>query len=108
MSLSNDDLEQRIVIIEQKLNEIQEAFNNVPNKRQVKALAVIQQQPVETDVDVRLTAVETKLNEVQEALNKVPTKQQLNGLTMIRQQEIDELKQKVADLESQVAVLQSA
>ena len=108
MSLTSEQLEERIVNIEQKLNEMQGAINNSATKRQVKALSVIQQQPVETDVESRLVALETKCNEMQEALNKVPTKQQLNALSMVRQNEIDELKQRVSDLESQVAILQSA
>jgi len=107
MSLTNEQLEERILVIEQKLNEMQTAINNMAPKRMVKALSVVQQQPTETDVEQRLVALETKDNEIQTALNKVPTKGQLNALSAIRQQEIDELKQKVTDLETQVAALQS-
>jgi hypothetical protein len=108
MSLTNDELEQRILVIEQKLNEMQEAINNMAPKRMVKALSVVQQQPTETAVETRLVALETKDNQMQVALNNCPTKLQLNALSSIRQQEIDELKQKVTDLETQVALLQSA
>jgi hypothetical protein len=107
MTLTNDQLEERVVVIENKLNEIQGAVNNSATKRQLKSLSVIQQQPVETDVSARLTAIETKLNEMQTALNKTPTKAQLNSLSVIKQDEINELKQRVTDLESQVAALQS-
>ena len=57
---------------------------------------------------IRIQAIETMLNDVQTALNNVATKRQLNTLVVIRQQEIDELKQRVLDLETQVADLQSA
>lgn len=48
MALSNDQLLDRIVVIEQKLNEIQTALNNVPSKVQMKALLSLRQSEIET------------------------------------------------------------
>lgn len=60
-----------------------------------------------TALEDRVTAIEVLLNTIQGTLNKFPTKVQVNALTNIRQQEIDELKQRVSDLETQVASLLS-
>ena len=58
-------------------------------------------------LEARVTAIEVLLNTIQGILNKFPTKVQVNALTNIRQQEIDDLKQRVSDLEAQVAALLS-
>ena len=55
----------------------------------------------------RIIVIEEKLNEIQTALNSLATKRQLKQLLNIRQAEIDELQQKVASLETQVAALQT-
>lgn len=48
MALTNDQLLERIVVIEQKLNEMQTALNNVPSKVQMKALLSLRQSEIET------------------------------------------------------------
>lgn len=54
----------------------------------------------------RIVAIEDTLNTVQVALNNLATKQQLKANLGIRQKEIDDLNKKVAELESQIKVLQ--
>ena len=54
----------------------------------------------------RIVIIETKLNEIQTALNNLVSRKQMKALAQLRQSEIEELKTKVATLESQVAVLQ--
>lgn len=55
----------------------------------------------------RVEAIEEMLNSLQIAINNLASKQQLRQLLLIRQEEIDSLKLRVTDLETQVAALQS-
>lgn len=55
----------------------------------------------------RIQAIEAKLNELQLALNALATKAQLKQLVNIRQSEIEDLKQRVSSLESQIQALQA-
>ena len=57
---------------------------------------------------LRIQAIENKLNDLQTALNNVASKKQMKALTQIRQAEIEDLKQRVTTLESEIAVLQAA
>ncbi len=57
--------------------------------------------------ELRIQAIESAINDLQVALNKLATKQQMKQLTNIRQSEIEDLKTRVAALESQVQTLQS-
>lgn len=58
-------------------------------------------------LQTRIEVIEESLNTIQVALNKLTTRQQMKALVNIRQAEIDELTQRVADLESQVSILQT-
>lgn len=58
--------------------------------------------------ELRIRAIESKLNDLQTALNNVPSMQQMKAILHIRQREVDDLRTRVAALESQVATLQSA
>lgn len=58
-------------------------------------------------VQSRIEALETKVNEIQIALNNLATRKQLNASMLVRQNEIDELKQKVTSLETQIQALQA-
>ena len=55
----------------------------------------------------RIQAIEASLNDLQTAVNNLATKTQLKQLLNIRQSEIEELKSKVATLESEVITLQT-
>jgi hypothetical protein len=57
--------------------------------------------------DLRLQAIETALNDIQTAINALATKTQLKQLLNIRQAEIEDLKQRVSSLETQILVLQN-
>ena len=65
MSLSNDQLEERILVIEQKLDEMQIAINALATKRQLNALMVIRQEETD-DFQQRITALETQVALLQE------------------------------------------
>lgn len=60
MSLTNDQLLQRIEMIEQKLDEIQIALNNLASKSQMKALLNIRQSEIE-DLQTRVSTLESKV-----------------------------------------------
>lgn len=55
----------------------------------------------------RVTMIEEVLNDLQIAMTKVMTKQQMQQLLLIKQTEIDSLTQRIAALESQIAILQA-
>lgn len=54
----------------------------------------------------RIQAIESAINDLQTALNALATKAQLKQLLNIRQSEIEDLKARVASLESQISLLQ--
>lgn len=58
--------------------------------------------------ELRIQVIETKLNEIQTALNQLATRLQLKSLLNIRQAEITDLQERVAAVESQLAVLQAS
>jgi polyhydroxyalkanoate synthesis regulator phasin len=60
-----------------------------------------------SQLEERILLIEEKLNEMQVAINNMATKAQLKQFTHIRQTEVDDLKARVTDLESQIAVLQA-
>lgn len=55
----------------------------------------------------RIRAIEEMLNDLQVAIRNMTSKLEFRQLILLRQQEIDTLKQRVSDLETQVATLQS-
>lgn len=61
----------------------------------------------DAQVQVRIETLEEKVNEIQTAINNLATKRQLNASMLVRQNEIDELKQRVDSLETQIAALQA-
>lgn len=113
MSLSNDQLLQRIEMIEQKLDEMQVAMNNLASKSQMKALLNIRQSEIEelqagAPVDSEdLVAIQAALVDIQAALNNVASKAQMKALVNIRQSEIEDLQTRVSTLESKVEILET-
>lgn len=106
--LNNQQLTERILLIENKLNDIQTALNNVPTKAQMKSILALKKVESDTDaLETRITNIESTLNDMQTALNNVPTKGQLKSLTQIRQTEIDDLKEAVTDLNARVTTLEN-
>jgi len=55
---------------------------------------------------LRIIKIEEKLNEIQTAINNLASRKQMKQILNLRQSEIDELKSRVAALESQVSILQ--
>lgn len=60
MSLINDQLLQRIQTIEDKLNEIQTALNNLIPKKIVNAAIALKQQEIDT-LQTRVTTLESQI-----------------------------------------------
>lgn len=58
--------------------------------------------------DARVNAVERALNTLRRAVLNVTTKREFRQLLLIRQQEIEDLRTRVATLETQVALLQQS
>lgn len=56
----------------------------------------------------RLTALENAVNEIQTAITNLASMAQLRQLNLIKQEEIEALQQRVADLETQIEVLQTS
>lgn len=61
----------------------------------------------DSQVQARIEALEAKVNEIQIAINNLASKKTLNALLLVRQKEIDELKQQVKTLETEIAALQA-
>jgi hypothetical protein len=57
--------------------------------------------------ELRIQAIEKAVNDLQTALNALATKAQMKQLLNIRQSEIEDLKTRVAALESEIQILQS-
>lgn len=109
MSLTNDQLLDRIVEIEALLTTIQTAMNNLATRKEVKnVVALISQTELtnESEIEDRLSTIETKVNDIQSALNNVASKQTMKSLAAIKQAEVEALKDRVTALESQIAILQ--
>jgi uncharacterized coiled-coil DUF342 family protein len=64
MSLTNDQLLDRIVEIEEMLNDVQTALNNVASKTTVKNLAALKQQELEA-LRERVTTLESEIRILQ-------------------------------------------
>lgn len=61
-----------------------------------------------TDAELlRMQAMESLLNDWQTVVNNLASKKQMAALMLVKQTEIDALKQRVTNLETQIAVLQS-
>lgn len=58
------------------------------------------------NVDDRLQAIEREINNLQKVVNNLASSQQLRQLLALRQQDITDLQNRVAALETQVAILQ--
>jgi polyhydroxyalkanoate synthesis regulator phasin len=56
----------------------------------------------------RLTALENAVNDIQTAITNLASMAQLRQLNLIKQEEVDALKDRVADLETQIQVLQTS
>jgi polyhydroxyalkanoate synthesis regulator phasin len=56
----------------------------------------------------RLTALENAVNDLQTAITNLASMAQLRQLNLIKQEEIEALQQRVADLETQIEVLQTS
>lgn len=64
MALSNQQLTERVEVIEAKLNEIQLALNALATKAQLKQLVNIRQAEIE-DLKVRVTSLESQIQALQ-------------------------------------------
>ena len=64
MSLTNDELEARILIIEDTLNDIQTALNALATKRQMKALLNIRQQEI-IDLQNQVESLQSQVTALQ-------------------------------------------
>ena len=67
MSLTNDQLQERIETIEDTLNDMQDAVNNLATKAQLKQLTNIWQSEI-TDLQDRVTALESQVATLQASL----------------------------------------
>lgn len=61
-----------------------------------------------TVTEARLTALEKAVNELQVAITNLASMAQLRQLNIIKQAEINALKDRVDNLESEIQVLQSS
>jgi hypothetical protein len=60
-----------------------------------------------TDAEVqRITSVEEAVNDLSTVVNNLAPKQELRQLQLLRQSEIDEIKQRLTSIESQLKILQ--
>lgn len=57
--------------------------------------------------EARIDAIEKVLNELQIAINNLVSKRQVNMLLLVKQDEIDTLKTRVDQLETQLTTLQN-
>jgi len=57
------------------------------------------------DLEEKIDFLTVVLNEVQVAINNLASKQQLRQLTLLKQKDIDDLKNRVTDLENEVLLL---
>ena len=107
MALTNTQITERILALEEKVNDIQTALNNLATKDQIKSLLAILN-PVDTDSDIeeRVEEVETALNSIQIAMNKLATQAQLKSFVNIKQSAITDMEERITSLETQVATLQ--
>jgi len=60
MSLTNDQLLDRIVLLEGMLNDIQTALNNLATRRMVKNLSSVRQDEID-DLQARVTSLESQV-----------------------------------------------
>ena len=67
MSLTNDQLEERVLAIEAKLNQMQLAINNLASKKTMNALTQIRQAEIES-LKQRVADLEEQLVTIQAAL----------------------------------------
>ena len=106
MSLTNLQLEERILAIEDTLNTIQTAISMLATKRQVKTLYTIDQTDTTSGIDeTRALSIETSLNDMQTAVNKLATKRQLNSLMAVIRPELDTLSTDLETLQTIVSGL---
>jgi predicted nuclease with TOPRIM domain len=64
MALTNQQLTERIIAIETKLNDVQTALNNLATKAQLKSLASVRQSDI-LDLQARVTELETQIQILQ-------------------------------------------
>jgi polyhydroxyalkanoate synthesis regulator phasin len=60
-----------------------------------------------SDYEARFVALENAVNKISIAITNLASTQQLRQLSLLKQKEVDDLKAKVADLESQLKLLQN-
>ena len=60
MSLTNDQLQTRLEVLEAAIDEHTTALNNMPTKQQMKALLALRQAEI-TDLQTRVTALESQI-----------------------------------------------
>lgn len=108
--LTNNQLEDRVIAIENRIADLETAMNALATKQMVKQLIIANQaeltssDTIEADIDT----IEEKLNEIQTAINALATKTQLKQLVLLREQNQQSLEGRVTTLESAVAILQSS
>lgn len=61
-----------------------------------------------TQLLTRIVALETAVNALQNSMNNLVTKRDVNALFTVRQNEIEQLKQQIDTLQSQVTILQTS
>ena len=108
MSLSNDQIEDRILSIETLLTDIQTAINALATKQQLKQMMLVNAQVdnTNTDWETRVEAIEELLTSMQTAINALATKQQLKQTLLVRESAQKDLEDRVTSLENEIAVLQ--
>lgn len=112
MSLTHDQLLERIETLETEMNQVQTAMNNLVTSKEVKNLFAILNNQIDklstTESIILTDSLIEKVNNLQTALNNVATKRTLNASVALKQKEIDDLKARVSILESSIAILQAS
>ena len=68
MALTNQQLEDRVITIENLLNDIQTALNNLVTSRQMIALTSVRQSEI-VDLQERVTTIESEILVIQDAIS---------------------------------------
>jgi len=91
VALSNNKLEERILLLEDELNEVQAALNKLATKRQLNSV-LTQTMPSFEDLQsgVDVTAFQATVADMQTAINNLATQRQLRGHAAVLQAQVED------------------